>query len=69
MTYLLKHFEAVAKTASFEGLSQVPTLLLEVTRAAAQLHQGPRSLVGGGGESGANSMYSGRKWEMDKWGQ
>jgi len=52
MTYLLKHFEAVAKTQSFEELSGVPTLLLEVTRAAAQLHQGPRSLVGG--ESGTS---------------
>jgi len=50
--HLLKHFEAVAKTQSFEELSGVPTLLLEVTRAAAQLHQGPRSLVGG--ESGTS---------------
>eukprot|EP00392_Amoebophrya_sp_AT5.2_P017105 g17421.t1 len=49
MSYLLKHFEAVAKTSTFEELSSVPSLLLEVTRAAAQ--QGPRS-INMGGESG-----------------
>lgn len=49
MTFLLKHFEAVAKTVYFEELSAVPSLLLEVTRAAASQ---PRTMAVGGGESG-----------------
>lgn len=41
LNYILKHFETVAKTEAFEELSKVPSLLLEVTRASASLHQTP----------------------------
>ena len=52
MSYLLKHFEAVAKTSSFEELSSVPSLLLEVTRAAAANAGGGGRSMNMGGESG-----------------
>jgi hypothetical protein len=35
MTYILKNFDQVARTAGFDELSTAPALLLEVTRAAA----------------------------------
>lgn len=42
LAFILKNFDQVAYTKSFDELSSIPTLLLEVTRAAATKERGGR---------------------------